>query len=102
MASALATEQKTVPLCVDLDGTLIFTDLLWEGLVKLLSRNPLAIFPALIWWTRGRAYLKARLARRTKINLPALPYNQQFLEYVRAERRAGRKVILVTASDEAF
>ena len=46
------------PLVVDLDGTLIRTDLIWEHLAALLRRNPLWLLPVLVWWLRGRAFLK--------------------------------------------
>ena len=54
---------RQVPLVVDLDGTLIKTDLLWESLARLLRRNPLWLFPVLFWWTRGRALLKQQTRR---------------------------------------
>jgi apolipoprotein N-acyltransferase len=88
-----------VPLCVDLDGTLIKTDLLWESLARLLRRNPFQLLPVLFWWMRGRAFLKRQLARRVKINPAALPYHEPFLAYLREQKAAGRKLILVTASD---
>ena len=43
-----APREGQVPLCVDLDGTLIKTDLLWESLARLLRRNPLRLFPVFI------------------------------------------------------
>jgi hypothetical protein len=36
------------PLVVDLDGTLIKTDLLWESLARLLRRNPFMLVPVLV------------------------------------------------------
>jgi apolipoprotein N-acyltransferase len=88
-----------IPLCVDLDGTLIKTDLLWESLARLLRRNPPAIFAVLFWWARGRAFLKHQLARRVKIDPAALPYNEAFLNFLREQKDTGRKLILATASD---
>jgi phosphoserine phosphatase len=88
-----------IPLVVDLDGTLIRTDMMWESLSRLLRRNPLAIFPILFWWTRGRALLKQKLAARVQVDPTALPYNQKFLDWLRAEKKSGRKIILATASD---
>ncbi|HEX3626430.1 MAG TPA: apolipoprotein N-acyltransferase [Verrucomicrobiae bacterium] len=88
-----------VPLVVDLDGTLIKTDLLWETLARRLRRNPLALFPVLFWWTRGRAYLKQRLARRVQLNPAELPVSDKFLAWLREQKAAGRKLILATASD---
>jgi phosphoserine phosphatase len=86
-------------LVVDLDGTLIKTDLLWESLAQLLRRNPLMLFAVLFWWTRGRAFLKQQLARRVTIDPAALPYHEPFLAYLREQKKAGRKLILATASD---
>ena len=60
--------QNQIPLVVDLDGTLIKTDLLWESLARLLRRNPLRIFHVLFWWARGRAFLKKQLASRVRID----------------------------------
>jgi apolipoprotein N-acyltransferase len=94
-----APRETPVPLCVDLDGTLIQTDLLWESLARLLRRNPLWLFPVVIWWVRGRAFLKQQLARRVSIDPATLPYQQPFLAFLREQKSAGRKLILVTASD---
>ena len=88
-----------VPLVVDLDGTLIRTDMLWESLARLLRRNPLAIFQILFWWTRARALLKQKLATRVQINPDTLPYHEKFLTWLRTEKNSGRKIILATASD---
>jgi apolipoprotein N-acyltransferase len=92
-------ENKNIPLIVDLDGTLIRTDLLWESLARLLRRNPFWIFPILPWWMRGRACLKKHLARRVKIDPATLPYQQQFLTFLREQKSAGRRLVLATASD---
>ena len=95
----MADAQKNVPLVVDLDGTLIRTDMTWELLSRLLRRNPLAIFQVLFWLTRGRARLKQKLAERVQINPAALPYHEKFLAWLRAEKASGRIIILATASD---
>ena len=91
--------ESQVPLCVDLDGTLIKTDLLWESLARLLRRNPFQLLPVLFWWARGRAFLKRQLVRRVTIDPAALPYHEPFLAFLREQKAAGRKLILVTASD---
>ncbi|MGO8837900.1 MAG: apolipoprotein N-acyltransferase [Limisphaerales bacterium] len=88
-----------VPLCVDLDGTLIKTDLLWESLARLLRRNPFQLLPVLFWWMRGRAWLKRQLVRRVTIDPATLPYHESFLAFLQEQKQAGRKLILVTAAD---
>ena len=94
-----APRESQVPLCVDLDGTLIKTDLLWESLAQLLRRNPFRIFPVLFWWLRGRAFLKQQLARRVAVDPATLPYKESFIAFLREQKGAGRKLVLVTASD---
>jgi apolipoprotein N-acyltransferase len=88
-----------VPLCVDLDGTLIRTDLCWEALARLLRRNPLQLLPVLFWLLRGRAFLKHQLARRITLDPATLPYHDPFLAFLWEQKAAGRKLVLVTASD---
>src|SRR5258708_4624588 len=81
-----APPNQPIPLVVDLDGTLIRTDLLWESLARLLRRNPFFIFQILFWWTRGRACLKKKLAARVKIDPTTLPYNEKFLGWLREQK----------------
>src|SRR5579862_916922 len=99
MANSEAPAPNHIPLVVDLDGTLIKTDLLWEHLTRLLRRNPFSVFQILFWWTRGRAYLKQQLARQVQVDAASLPYNENFLDWLREQKSSGRKIILATASD---
>ena len=92
-------DPKNIPLVVDLDGTLIRSDLMWESLARLLRRNPFALFQILFWWTRGRALLKQKLAARVTVAPADLPLNEKFLAWLREEKKSGRKIILATASD---
>ena len=93
------TRESQIPLCVDLDGTLIKTDMLWESLVRLLRRNPLWLVLVPFWWIRGRAVLKQQIAARVNVDVAALPYNGLFLEFLRDAKRQGRRLILASASD---
>ncbi len=86
------------PLCVDLDGTLIKTDLLWESLLALLKQNPLSLFLLPLWLFKGKAYLKHEIARRVTLDVSTLPYDQDFVEFLSNERRSGRELVLATAS----
>jgi 4-hydroxybenzoate polyprenyltransferase len=90
------------PLCVDLDGTLIRTDLLWESLIVLLSRNPFYAFLLPVWLFKGKAWLKRQLSSRVTLDARSLPYCSEFLEYLREQRLQGRHLVLVTASDWAL
>lgn len=87
-----------VPLCVDLDGTLIHSDLLFESALLLVKRNPLFIFRMLGWLLRGKAALKAEIAARVVLNAASLPYNRQLVEWLKLEHLSGRSLWLCTAT----
>jgi 4-hydroxybenzoate polyprenyltransferase len=90
------------PLCVDLDGTLLRTDLLLESAFALLKQNILFLFLLPVWLFKGKAYLKQQIANRVDIDASLLPYNIAFLAYLRQEHAQGRQLILATASNEKF
>ncbi|MBE0596597.1 MAG: UbiA family prenyltransferase [Desulfuromonadales bacterium] len=91
--------EAAVPLVVDLDGTLVKSDLLMESFLLLIKANPLHVFLALVWWCRGKAYLKAEIARRVDLDVSHLPYNQIFVDFLKLEAATGRPVILATGAD---
>jgi 4-hydroxybenzoate polyprenyltransferase len=86
------------PLVVDLDGTLLDSDLLFESAVAFARDHPLRLFQPLRWLLGGKAALKHGLAYATEVDVTVLPYNQAVLAFVSAERARGRPVILATAS----
>lgn len=101
LPSTIITEHegaKVRPLCVDLDGTLIHSDLLIESAVALVASNPLMIFAMLGWLLRGRAYLKQEIARRVDLPVDSLPYNEPLLTWLR-QIKGTRPLILCTASN---
>jgi hypothetical protein len=81
-----------------LDGTLLRTDTLAESLLLLFKRNPLAMAKIPAWWSHGRANLKWEVAARVSLDIGSLPVNAAFLEYLKAERRNGRPLVLVTGA----
>lgn len=98
-AQIFPATEAPLPLCVDLDGTLIRTDTLLESVLLMLKRNPLLLFMLPLWLLRGRACLKQQIARRVTLDAPSLPYNLEFLKYLTEEHRAGRRLVLATAAD---
>jgi len=86
------------PLVVDLDGTLINTDLLFEMANQFVVRSPLEIPLLGAWLIRGKSVLKTRLAERVNVDAAALPYNQPLLEWLLDQKASGRRLILATAS----
>ena len=95
------TEQK-LPLIVDLDGTLVKTDLLLESFLGLIKLNPFYMFLVVVWLLRGKVCLKSEIADRVNLDITVLPYNSDLIEYITSERDVGRQVILATASHKKY
>lgn len=89
---------KQPPLVVDLDGTLLHSDLLMETGLVFLRDHPHRFFVPLLWFARGKATLKQELAQAAEIDASALPYDAAVIEYIERARQQGRQVILATAS----
>jgi 4-hydroxybenzoate polyprenyltransferase/phosphoserine phosphatase len=87
-------------LVVDLDGTLIHTDLLVESASRWLIRHPLGAFALLGKLLQGRAALKAWLAEVAAPDATSLPYNPDLLAWLHTQKQAGRRLVLATASHE--
>jgi 4-hydroxybenzoate polyprenyltransferase/phosphoserine phosphatase len=86
-------------LAVDLDGTLIRSDLLYESFWAALAGNFATPLVALRGLAGGRANLKQNLAAMSTLDVSLLPYNEEVIERVKAYRANGVRTILVTASD---
>lgn len=96
------SDKVRVPLAVDLDGTLIAGDLLWESLFALLRKNPLYLFIIPFWAFAGAARLKHEISSRVEIDAAALPYREAIVDRLRAEKAAGRTLVLATAAARPY
>ncbi|HWK64462.1 MAG TPA: UbiA family prenyltransferase [Rhizobiaceae bacterium] len=97
------SDRAAIPLAVDLDGTLIATDLLWESVFLLVRKNPLFLFMVPLWLaTGGPARLKLEIASRVEIDATLLPYRTALVERLRKERAAGREIVLATGTPRQF
>ncbi len=92
----------TAVLVVDLDGTLIRSDTLYETFWAGMAEDWRTLFTALSALGQGRAALKRRLALRARLDPERLPYNAAVLERIRTWRAAGGRAVLVTAADQAL
>jgi UbiA prenyltransferase family len=98
---AVSARRLEPVLCVDLDGTLIRSDLLLESLLLLLKQNPFYLFVAILWlFGGGKARLKEEVAARVTLNPAALPYHTELIDWIQTERASGREVWLCTAANE--
>lgn len=95
-------KQISTTLIVDLDGTLIATDSLVESAILLLKNNPFYFFYMLLWLFNSRASLKKEIALRTALDIKSLPYSVSFLEWLKDEKRRGRRIYLATAAHETI
>ena len=96
-----ATQVRPV-LVVDLDGTLVRSDMLYESFWSAFSRDWRTPMRALAGLLHGKAALKARLAALGAPDPATLPYNAEVLQVIRDWRAAGGLVALVTAADETI
>ncbi len=105
MATATGTQTAKTSrpvLCVDLDGTLIRGNLLWECVLLLAKARPAKLLWLPLWLMSGRAHLKRRLAERVHLDPARLPYRQEVVDLLRQERAEGRRTVLVTAADRGL
>jgi 4-hydroxybenzoate polyprenyltransferase len=89
---------ELLPLAVDLDGTLVATDTLLESALSLIRQSPWSILLFLVWLSRGKAVLKAEIAKRIAPHAESLPYRRDLVEYLQGERNKGRAIVLATAA----
>jgi 4-hydroxybenzoate polyprenyltransferase/phosphoserine phosphatase len=89
-------------LVVDLDGTLLRSDMLHESFWSALGQDWRSPFSSAAALTGGRASLKRHLAVASAIEAATLPYDPKVIAFVQAWRATGGRTALVTASDRDF
>ena len=85
-------------IVVDLDGTLVHTDMLIENIFAFIRLHPFRLFYLFIWLMKGKAFLKQSLARFVTPEVEHLPYNQELLAWLKIQRIHGARLTLATAS----
>ena len=96
-------DRKTQPpLVVDLDGTLVHSDLLWEALLLFIRTRFLDLWRLPFWLLSGKAGFKQRLAHAVSPDPATLPYDQTLLAMLAAQRAQGRILVLATGSERRF
>jgi 4-hydroxybenzoate polyprenyltransferase/phosphoserine phosphatase len=88
------------PLVVDLDGTLVRSDLLIERAFAELGRRPQSLLEMLSALTQGKAALKHRLADPSDFDPALLPYDNEVLACIRQAQAEERPVYLASASNK--
>ena len=85
---------------MDLDGTLVSTDCSWETVARIFFRHPLRLLGILRGCGRGRAWIKRQICLASPLPVESLPYNAEVIGLITLAKSAGRKALLVTASDQ--
>ncbi len=99
LANDSSNPRERLPLCVDLDGTLLKTDTLIEGLLAITRRRPFELLKLPRWLLEGRARFKRRVADVVDLDVQHLPANRDLLHYLMDQERQGREIILATGAD---
>jgi 4-hydroxybenzoate polyprenyltransferase len=87
-------------LVIDIDGTFLKTDMLFEGFWQALGKEPLATVKAAATLFFDRPRLKARIAEIADVRADLLPVNPAVLELVEQAKAQGREVIFASAADQ--
>lgn len=88
----------TLPLIVDLDGTLLRSDLLVETGMAFIRHHPLQFYKMAGWLAQSKTVLKTNLALATELDVNTLPYNPAVLNLIKQAKNENRPVVLATAS----
>ncbi|MGL5109293.1 MAG: UbiA family prenyltransferase [Vibrio ordalii] len=89
--------ESDIPLIVDMDGSLLKTDMLYESFVSSIGNSIATLFHVPFWLLKGKVNLKNNLAERSSIELDYIPYNEELLDFLRCEYNRGRKLYLASA-----
>ncbi len=93
-------DYASLPLCVDLDGTLIQSDSLWESCLRLVSQKPLMLVLLPLWLFLGKAGFKQKISQHVELSPASLPFNTPLLKYLTHQRLQNRHLVLVTAANK--
>jgi 4-hydroxybenzoate polyprenyltransferase/phosphoserine phosphatase len=96
---ASATEASSIVLCVDLDGTLVKSDTLFDSTLALARHHPADVLKIPGWLMQGKAALKQHITGAVQLDVVHLPYNRELLQYLEQEHAAGRTMYLATAAN---
>lgn len=92
----------SLPLCVDLDGTLVKSDTLLDSICVLVRKRPAALLQIPLWLTAGKANVKREVTARTPLDVAHLPYNEPLILYLREQAAIKRPLYLSTGADHAL
>ena len=95
-------KQDSQTLVVDLDGTLLRSDMLYESFWSGFAGDWKLPFRAALTLPKGKAALKRLLAQNSSVDVTTLPYDDRVLARLKDWRASGGRTALVTATDQAL
>ena len=101
-AAGQAPRADEPPLVIDVDGTLLRTDLLQEAALQFVAGFPWEAWRLPLWLLKGKATLKAALAARVDPGVASAPLRAETVELIRQAQATGRPVYLASASDSRY
>jgi 4-hydroxybenzoate polyprenyltransferase/putative flippase GtrA len=99
VTSPIQDSTPMTPLAVDMDGTLLKTDILVEGFVAAFFARPFLTLSAVSRLRAGRAAFKQRIAELARLDVSTLPLRADLVDYLALEADRGRPLHLVSAAD---
>ena len=97
-----AANAPVLPLCVDLDGTLVRSDTLVDSTLALARQHPALLLRLPAWLGEGKAALKRHITESVELDVVHLPYNHELMQYLEQQHATGRPLYLATAADSAL
>jgi 4-hydroxybenzoate polyprenyltransferase len=94
--------EQGLPLVVDVDGTLVASDLLQEAALQFIARYPLQTYRLALWLADGKSNLKTQLAARVNPGMSTVPLREEVLALIRDAQAIERPVYLASASDRRY
>ncbi|WP_255551320.1 UbiA family prenyltransferase [Granulicella sp. dw_53] len=101
-SATLLENTVLLPLCVDLDGTLVKSDTLVDSALALARHHPSALLKLPGWLLQGKAALKRHITSAVTLDVTHLPYNRELLQYLSQQHATHRPIYLATAADSVL
>ena len=97
------SDKKNLPLVVDLDGTLVNTDLFLEAAFVFIGKNFFNFFRMVYWLLKyGRGGLKLNLEKNVPLRADVLPFHQDVIDWLKIEKSKNRRLIMATGSPQNY
>ena len=98
----ITQSSESPALCIDVDGTLLRMDLLFESILVVIKHKPWLLPLIPFWLMKGKAHLKRQLANCVSLGSLQLRMHDELVRFLKAESEQGRRLVLCSASDRSL